>query len=531
MSLLLKAFPHGRPTTPARTSLRIFAIVLSTLVALLVALLPLAGPASAARPPKHQPQSHEQARAHHPAKPKPHHKKPRRHHKPKQHKPKQPPKPKAPPKPIGQPPRSYVVPDTSYFSYPNLGRADRQAIRARVLKTINSTWGGRRTSIGTPKPENGSIRIATWSFDDWDVAHALVAARKRGVSVQVVAAKQRNQDHGAWQWLRKRLGQQLARPGYPATRDTVSFARVCRGACRGPGGTAHAKYFLFKDVGAAHVPAITFQTSMNLTYMAWQGQWNQAQVSHAPEVYADFLGVFRQARFGRPVAAPYHVKVFGKVVDYFFPRPRATAAQDPALQILNLTRCQGATTPGGRTKIRVNQYAIYGDRGVWLSKKLRALWKAGCDVSIIYSVSSRPVMAILRNPTGRGPIPMRQSVVTDGWGNILKYDHSKWMTIIGYWGSSRASYETFSGSANWANLAFGDDEQMQRISSVREALRYNANFTKTWREGSSDEPSFGRVTTFGRGAAPNVTRAGLLRGLPENEPEFGKGIYRYMTPD
>ena len=103
--------------------------------------------------------------------------------------------------------------------------------------------------------------------------------------------------------------------------------------------------------------------------------------------------------------------------------------------------------------------------GVWIAKKLRALWKAGCDVSIIYSVSSRPVLSILRNPAGRGPIPMRQSVVKDYWGNIVKYNHSKWMTIIGRWGNSHGTYQTFSGSANWANLAFGDDEQMQRISS------------------------------------------------------------------
>ena len=29
---------------------------------------------------------------------------------------------------------------------------------------------------------------------------------------------------------------------------------------------------------------------------------------------------------------------------------------------------------------------------------------------------------------------MRQSVVKDYWGNIVKYNHSKWMTIIGRWG-------------------------------------------------------------------------------------------------
>ena len=190
---------------------------------LLLTLLPFAAPAGAATTPQHPTAKHQKQQAEHRKKL---HKK--KQHKKKQHpKPKpKPKKPKAPPKPPGQPPRSYVVPATSYFSYPNLSKSERLAIRNRVLKTINSTWGGRRTSIGTPRPENGSIRIATWSFDDWDVAHALVAARKRGVSVQIVAAKTRNSTHPAWRWLRKRLGQKLYRPGYPLSRDTASFARV-----------------------------------------------------------------------------------------------------------------------------------------------------------------------------------------------------------------------------------------------------------------------------------------------------------------
>jgi phosphatidylserine/phosphatidylglycerophosphate/cardiolipin synthase-like enzyme len=516
MSLLLKAFPQGRPSRPARTSLRPLLTVLATSVALLATLLPLA-PASAAKQPRHQHHQHHHARpsAQHP-------------HQPATKKQK---KPKAPAKPAGQPPRGYVAPATSYFSYPNLGKIDRQAIRRRVLKTINSTWGGPRTSIGTPRPGNGTIRMATWSFDDWNIAHALVAARKRGVSVQIIAAKGRNKTHGAWRWLRKKLGQKLYRPGYPQTRETVSFARACRGACRGPGGTAHSKYYLFTDVGARHEPAVTFQTSMNLTYMAWQGQWNQAQVTHSRYVHADYLGIFRQSRAGRPVARPYHVKVMGPVVDYFFPRPQATAPEDPAMQVLGTTKCHGATTPGRKTRIRIDQYAIYGERGIWLAKKLRALWQAGCDVAIIYSISSRPVLSILRNPSGRGPIPMRQSIVTDSWGTIVKYNHSKWMTIIGAWGGKTAAYVTFTGSANWANLAFGDDEQMQRISSARQALRYNASFKKTWRQPSSDEPGYGRVASFGRGRAPYLTRAALLRGVPQDEPEFGRGIYRYMSRD
>ncbi len=124
---------------------------------------------------------------------------------------------------------------------------------------------------------------------------------------------------------------------------------------------------------------------------------------------------------------------------------------------------------------------------------MRYLWRAGCNISIIYAVSSRSVLSILRSRSGRGPIPMKQSVVKDSWGNIVKYNHSKWMTITGRWAHSRAAYITFNGSANWSNLAFSDDEQMQRISSRFQALRHNSTFAKTWRQKTSRRPGFGRV--------------------------------------
>jgi phosphatidylserine/phosphatidylglycerophosphate/cardiolipin synthase-like enzyme len=474
--------------------------VVVTVLALVAVLLPLAGSAEAKRKPAHHRPGHHAARAH------------------------------AVPAVVGQPRRNYVIPPSSYFSFPNRSKMERLAIRNRVLYTIQSTWGGARNSLGGPLPANGKIRIATWSFDDWAIAKALVAARKRGVSVQVVAAKSANRGIASWRWLRKKLGSRLYRRGYPITREMHSFARQCRGACRGPGGTPHAKYFLFDNVGASHTRNVVVQTSANLTEMAFQGQWNQAQVMHSSRAYTDFYAVFRQAAFGRPLAQPYHVAAMGSVVNYFFPRPKATPAQDPVMQNLDAVNCRGATagSGNGRTTIRIIQYAIYGERGVWIAKKLRSLWEAGCDIAIIYSVSSRPVLTILRKRSGRGAVPMRQSVVKDPWGNIVKYNHSKWMTITGHWAVSTADYMTFSGSANWANLAFGGDEQMQRILSRAVVLRHLAAFAKTWRQRTSSPPTSGRVMAFGR--TPGVSTEDVPEDLPE-EPVFGQGIYRYLPED
>ncbi len=417
------------------------------------------------------------------------------------------------------PARNYVVPPGSAFSFPNAGGSNKFAIRNRVLFTIQGVWGGPRDRNHLPI-NDGAIRIATWSFNDMAIAKALVAAHNRGVSVQVVAAASRNKGDKAWRLLRKKLGGNYYKPGVANSSDKVSFARQCRGACRGRGGTPHSKYFLFNDVGSRHVENVVMQTSMNLTKMGYQGQWNAAQTSWTPTTYNNFLAIFRETRTGVPQSVPYRRYSSGNVANMFFPRPGTSAATDPVMQVLNQTRCTGSAAGStGRTTIRVIQYAIYDNRGVWLAKKLRGLWNAGCDVKIIYSISTRPVLAILRNGSGRGAIPMRQSVITNGKREIVKYNHSKWMTIAGNWGSSTASYVTFSGAANWSNAAFYNDEQMQQINAYGTARAHLLNFNKTWAQGSSHNPGFGIKGSEGR----------LLP--PGNTIPWGKGAFKYMNPN
>jgi hypothetical protein len=425
---------------------------------------------------------------------------------------------------VGRPARNYVIPRTSYFSYPTGSYAAKVQIRNRVLYTVQSVWGGPRTSLGTPRASNGKIRMATWSFNDMTMARALLAARNRGVSVQIVAAASANTDSKPWKYLQRHLGARLYRPGHPETRDTYSFARQCRGSCRGSGGTPHSKFFLFDNVGSRHLHDIVVQTSMNLTSFAVNGQWNQAQAMKSARIADNFRGIFRQMRLGRRVANPYNVRNFGSVVDYFFPLPGASSSRDPVMQTLSRVSCHGATSggTGSRTRIRVIQYAIYDNRGVWISKKLRYLWNRGCDVAIIYALSSKPVLNILRSRSGRGPVPMRQSITKNRRGEIAKYNHSKWMTITGHWGSSTRAAIVFTGSSNWANLAFGSDEQMQRISSPAQARRYQSVFAQTWRQRTSRKPSYGSLSMAGRALPADV---------PAVRPAFGQGVYRYMTPD
>ena len=155
-----------------------------------------------------------------------------------------------------QPPGPLRHPAVSYFSFPNRSKAESLAIRNRVLLTIRSAWGARRDSLGIPQPHNGTIRMTSWSFDDWP---------SPGRWWRHEPWSQRPGDGSCRRQRRPRrlaLAAQEARheplpAGPPDTREMDTFARQCRGSCRGSGGTAHAKYFLFGNVGSHHLRIVT----------------------------------------------------------------------------------------------------------------------------------------------------------------------------------------------------------------------------------------------------------------------------------
>jgi hypothetical protein len=428
----------------------------------------------------------------------------------------------------GQPPRSAVVLSGSYFSYPNRSGAEKVAIRNRVINTINSTWGKYTTASGDVR--RGKILMTTWSFNDWAVREALVNAAKRGTTVRIIAAKSINTKENYRPWFSLRTALNKTTRGW-ARVDPTNIAKMCSGACRGGGGTPHSKYFLFDDTGKGHQRNVVVQTSMNLTAFAYKGQWNQATVMKSAKIFSHFRNVFDQSLKDRSRGSNAYVRATaGSVTDIFYPGGGPT--RDPVMSALNRVSCIGARSGGtnGRTRVRVINYAIHDTRGNRIAKKLRSLWSRGCDVRIIYSVSSRPVLKILRSHSGRGPIPMKQSVIRNRKGEIVKYNHSKWLAISGRYGSSRGTWTAHAGSANWSDIAYRSDEQMQQFFGFSRTKRFFTTFSKTWSQSTSKPPRFGRVTAGNRTLAPEQEAAleqEALEDVPE-QPTFGEGEYKYM---
>ena len=282
--------------------------------------------------------------------------------------------------------------------------------------------------------------------------------------------------------LKGQFGSRLYRPGNPQTRDMVSFARECRGSCRGAAAPPMRSTSCSPTSSTAHTPHIVIQSSMNLTPMGYQRPVEPGRGQPTTRASGTTSWrIYRQTRIGRPVRAPYRNFTDGGITASFYPHLGGRrASTDPVMKMLNRTSCTGADRGRERerpTRIRIINYAIYGDRGVWIAKKLRNLWNRGCDIKMIYAVSSRPVISILRNGSGRGRIPLRQSVITNRKREIVKYNHSKWMTITGNYGGDSSAWKTMSGSANWSIFAFTGDEQVQTIDSRGQAIATSGRST------------------------------------------------------
>jgi len=409
-----------------------------------------------------------------------------------------------PPPPCRCPPLDYVPANGSKFNHP-FSPSSASDIRVHVTRTVKSV------------PAGGTIRIAVFSLNDDALADALIAAVKRGVSVQIVANNHNitNSIPGlppspSFKRLRNVLGYQRTEPGKDPER--VSFARTCNRSCRGTGGSVHYKMFLFSSVGKdsydpvtgvarASCPPntgatcrqwVTMMGSPNLTTKAAFGQWNHLDTLANKDTYDLYQRWWHQMKADTPRAHPYERASAGGFTSWTFPKPGTTAATDPLMDGLRGIHCTGVASgygTNGRTKVRIGAYTFFGNRGDWIATKVRSLWNHGCDVAIEYSIMVDRIKKRLYSPSGRGRIPMRQVVTFGPRGNIDAYDHAKWIAISGNWGGDPSSKIVWTGTTNISDVGFRTDDTGQVWRSESRVNAYMNDFFQLWRSRNAHVPS------------------------------------------
>jgi len=394
-------------------------------------------------------------------------------------------------------PDSYNPPAGMLFSHP-YRKGYRNIIRDHVLRTINST------------PSGATIQVASWSFASKLYRQALRAAMARGVTVEIVLAyrnKPQNSDFGR---LVRAFGINVVPGG--------NWVKKCWHSCRGVGGTMHSKIFLFSQVYNTH--DVMISGSANLTDFAVSNQWNQMNtVTENAPVYQEAVNVFTQMYQDTP--APYIETHFPQLTSYYYPRGRVTPANDFMVQALAPVRCTGAVNAGkgGRTIVKIAMYAWYQSRGKWLAQRVRQLWQQGCQVQIVYAISSNPVKSILYSPAGRGRIPMRQILLTNTKGTPIYYLHDKWVSITGNYAGVPNNSVSFQGSFNFSDLGFSSDEQFQMLPGRAVYDRFSRDFNLLWTDRQARAPS-------------PVSKIPTIEGrYSQDDLRLGTGVYRYMDAD
>ena len=79
---------------------------------------------------------------------------------------------------------------------------------------------------------------------------------------------------------------------------------MCKGSCRGAAGSAHAKFFMFSQVG--RVPRVVMQGSANLTLASTNNQWNDIYThTRNKQVWRFYSRVFGEATRDKKARHPF----------------------------------------------------------------------------------------------------------------------------------------------------------------------------------------------------------------------------------
>lgn len=311
-------------------------------------------------------------------------------------------------------------------------------------------------------PGDGKIKIMSWNIMSYSAVTALLRAQARGVKIRVIMDANNIEPEGLTNYSWRRLKAGFKHGNLTRKPNGRSYAKACYQSCRGKGGQAHAKYYLFSKTGDAK--RVLIQGSANLTAAAAGNQWNDVYTwVDNKKLYRFTSTVFDQMWEDQEL--PKAVQYVGAETKsgslFFSPLRGDNFVIDPVQNILNNTSCQGAVDAGanGRTVIRFAPDVMRNERGMRAAIRLRQLYDAGCDVKIGYTVMGYDIYRFLNRNVGRGPVPIRHLVQDfDGDGEFDNYFHLKALSVNGVVFGNPTAYYVVNGSSNTSgNASFSDE--------------------------------------------------------------------------
>ena len=399
----------------------------------------------------------------------------------------------------------YKVPTGAYFNNPRGGWNSRLRIERQVVRAIKATKRGAK------------IRIALYSFDRIPVAKALIAARNRGVHVQLLLND--HQDTRAMKMMRARLGTDTSKK---------DFIYKCHSGCRTDNRKRllHTKFYTFTKAGGSKYAL--FFGSANMTMNAARHQWNDLYLMDGDkELFAQYVALFDDMKKDYETQQPPLPDFCGvpangvscdDAVDsgttITFPRYLGPG-NDPIIKILNRVQCVTVNADGKRvrTKLAVNMHTIRGRRGNYLADAYRRKFAEGCNARFSFGLVGFHTKPHLTAKTPRGRLPLRSSAFDYHPDQEVRnpddkldltldyYSHEKYLVIQGNYAGNPNANLVFTGSSNWGALGAVNDEIYVNIIGKKVARQYMNNFNFMWRPGNSRNAYTTTYTNFRGGYA------------------------------
>ncbi|MGW7076274.1 phospholipase D-like domain-containing protein [Streptomyces sp. NPDC054866] len=366
----------------------------------------------------------------------------------------------------GEPP----LVEAPLFNDPKGTPEQQHAIRTRLIELTNAAVPG------------STIKVAVYHVWEASVVDALLAARNRGVHVQMVLDESSRSDRPAntsYARLAAKLGTDKNKPSFVTLCPT---GKSCLGDPTYGKSIMHNKFWLFSQVEGAR--DVVVQTTSNSTPSAHTKFYNDAlQLPNNPTMYEAYADYFAEMIRKDWRNWDYRTVSDGLYKAYFFPRSGTVNETDTMYSVLNNVQCNYKDAAGvpRHTNVRASIFKITRKQ---IADKLVSLKKAGCTVSIVYaetdsakSQGGTPGTWEALHKTG-GPT-MRcfnddRDPLHPGTKLVTPYIiHSKYLLIDGKY-DGRQNKLSFTGSQNYTAPALREnDEAIVKVDddSVHDAYR------------------------------------------------------------
>ncbi len=348
--------------------------------------------------------------------------------------------------------------DSLIFNNPRGSKAKKLAIIRQINKAIDAT------------PAGGEIRMVQYLFNIGSVASKLIAANKRGASVQVLVDDGENNRHI------RRVKRALGRD-----KSKRSFVAVCDHSCMSSGtSTIHSKYYMFSVTGSQRWVSMISSANpyTGNTYNSWN---NNHTIANDTKIYFSLNRYFTDMLRDKDDPNYFRVTRSGKYTMYLYPQTPRRPNDLVLNNVLNHTSCKAKKGYGtnGKTMIRLANWGWSTTRND-VANRLWTLFNQGCKVQVMVNKGriSRGVLKVLLKRSPRyGKMPVYDAWYDKNNNNVAGlYVHDKVLTVSGTL-NGRSVKHTWTGSQNLTALGtLANNDIILRVNDANVTHDYNVNF-------------------------------------------------------